>query len=435
MMGHGVRKITLGESHQAGYEVRRFGSMARWTGISCVLLAAILSFGGILGGSPHHFFRSWLFAFVYIMTVCMGSIFFIMIQHATKAGWSTSIRRVAEHVAFNLQWIWILFLPLLALVISGHGGLVWHWMDPSHVDPIIEGKSGYLNIPFWVFRAVVFLTAFYVASRFFVGTSIAQDESGDPSLTMKMQKWVPAFIAVFGLSLTFSAFDWVMSIEAHWFSTMFGVYMLAMSFCGFFSTFCVIFFILRWQKKLLNEVTIEHWQDMGKLLFGLGIVFHAYIGFSQYMLIWYANIPEETTYYLARVAGPWAPWMWFLVFGHFFIPFLLLLTKHTKRCVPVMTGIAVWMLFAHAIDAYVLVMPMVPGEALAQADDWKDFAALARSGDLNDKLGYHPQIADILLLIGFIGFLVSGICYSMSRAPLVAYRDPRISEGLVFENM
>ena len=93
------------------------------------------------------------------------------------------------------------------------------------------------------------------------------------------------------------------------------------------------------------------------------------------------------------------------------------------------------MLFAHAIDAYVLVMPMVPAEALAQADDWKDFAALARSGSLNDKLGYHPQLADVLLLIGFIGFLVSGICHSMSRAPLVAHRDPRISEALVFENM
>ena len=109
-MGHGVKSITLGESHQAGYEVRNFGILARWVGIACVLLAAVLSFGGFLGGSAHHFFRSWLFAFVYIMTICMGSLFFIMIQHATKAGWSTSIRRVAEHVAFNLQWLWILFL-------------------------------------------------------------------------------------------------------------------------------------------------------------------------------------------------------------------------------------------------------------------------------------------------------------------------------------
>ena len=434
-MGHGLTSITLGESHQAGYGVRRLGAKVRLVSIGCVLIAAILSFGGFLGGSPHHFFRSWLFAFVYILTICMGSLFFIMIQHATKAGWSSSIRRVAEHVAFNLQWLWVLFLPLITLVLSGYGGLVWHWMDPAHMDPIIEGKSGYLNIPFWLVRAVLFLSAFYFASRFFVGTSIAQDDSGDPSLTMKMQKWVPAFIATFALSLTFAAFDWVMSIEAHWFSTMFGVYMLAMSFTGFFSSFCVIFFVLRWKKKLLNEVTVEHWQDMGKLLFGLGIVFHAYIGFSQYMLIWYANIPEETTYYLARVAGPWAPWMWFLVFGHFFVPFLLLLTKHTKRCVPIMTGIAIWMLFAHAIDAYVLVMPMVPAEALAQADDWKDFAALARSGVLDDKLGYHPQIADVFLLVGFVGFLISGICYSMSRAPLVAHRDPRISEALVFENM
>ena len=176
-------------------------------------------------------------------------------------------------------------------------------MDPAHVDPIIEGKSGFLNVPFWSVRAVIYFVVFFAASKFFVGTSVAQDASGDPQLTLKMQKWVPVFIVLFALSLTFAAFDWAMSLEAHWFSTMFGVNLLAMSFCGFFSWFCVMTFVAQRQGKMLNEVTKEHWQDMGKLLFGLGIVFHAYIGFSQYMLIWYANIPEETGWFLARQVG------------------------------------------------------------------------------------------------------------------------------------
>ena len=432
-MGHAPKSITLGEEHRAGPEIRAMGSKASVVGVSGVALAAILSFGGFLGGSPEHFFKSWLFAFLTILTICMGSLFFVMIQHATKAGWSASIRRMAEHVTSNLQWIWILFLPFFFLVLLGDGGKVWHWMDPAHVDPIIEGKAGFLNVPFWTVRAVIYFVVFFAASKFFVGTSVAQDASGDPRLTLKMQKWVPAFIVLFALSLTFAAFDWAMSLEAHWFSTMFGVNLLAMSFCGFFSLFCVMTFVVQRQGKMLNEVTQEHWQDMGKLLFGLGIVFHAYIGFSQYMLIWYANIPEETTWYLARVAGPWAPWMWFLVFGHFFVPFVLLLTKHTKRCKPVMTAIAVWMLLAHAVDVYLLIMPTVPAEALANASDWADFAAGARSGSID--VGYQPQLTDLLLLIGFFGFLVSGICRSMTKAPLVAARDPRISEALAFENM
>ena len=155
-MGHAPKSITLGEEHRAGPEIRALGSKASVVGVSGVALAAILSFGGFLGGSPEHFFKSWLFAFLTILTICMGSLFFVMIQHATKAGWSASIRRMAEHVTSNLQWIWVLFVPFFFLVLLGDGGKVWHWMDPAHVDPIIEGKSGFLNVPFWTVRAVIY---------------------------------------------------------------------------------------------------------------------------------------------------------------------------------------------------------------------------------------------------------------------------------------
>ena len=173
-MGHAPQTITLGEEHRAGPEIRSIGSMASVVGISGLSLAAILSFGGYLGGSAQHFFRSYLFAFITIFTICLGSLFFVMIQHATKAGWSASIRRLAEHVASNLQWIWVLFVPLILLVLSGEGGQLWHWMDPAHVDSIIEGKSGFLNVPFWLVRSVIYFAVFFAASKFFVGTSVAQ---------------------------------------------------------------------------------------------------------------------------------------------------------------------------------------------------------------------------------------------------------------------
>jgi len=427
-MGHAPKSITLGEEHRAGPEIRSLGSKASVIGVSGVALAAILSFGGYLGGSPEHFLKSWLFAFLTILTICLGSLFFIMIQHATKAGWSASIRRMAEHVASNLQWIWVLFVPFFFLVLLGDGGKVWHWMDPAHVDPIIEGKSGFLNVPFWTVRAVIYFVVFFAASKFFVGNSVAQDDSGDPQLTLKMQKWVPGFIVLFALSLTFAAFDWAMSLEAHWFSTMFGVNLLAMSICGFFSLFCVMTFVVQRQGKMLNEVTQEHWQDMGKLLFGLGIVFHAYIGFSQYMLIWYANIPEETGWFLARQIGGWGTISLLLLFGHFVIPFVLIISKWVKRMRWALMLVAIWMLAFAWLDLFWLVMPVIPLDMMTAKTYMEVVEAHA-----NDTTGITNPL-NFTMLAGVGGIYLWMTIRRFRGHRLLAIRDPRLHEGLAFEN-
>ena len=214
---------------------------------------------------------------------------------------------------------------------------------------------------------------------------------------------------------------------------MFGVYMLAMSFCGFFSTFCVIFFILRRQKKLLNEVTIEHWQDMGKLLFGLGIVFHAYIGFSQYMLIWYANIPIETGWFLPRQLGAWKWVSLLLILGHFVLPFLLLVSRWPKRWKNMLAGIAVWMLLMMIVDVYWLVMPAMSPQVVHDATSLQELVDGVDAGTIS--VGWNLTVTNFTALAGMIGLLIAGTCIGLRRCSLIPSSDPRLDEALAFENM
>jgi len=380
------------------------------------------------------FFRSYLFAFVFVLTITLGGFFFTVIQHVTRAGWSVVLRRVGETIASNFLWLWILFLPILILVATGKGGLLYPWLDHEHAaaDHVLQHKAGYLNQGFWLVRAVAYFALWFLITGFYYRNSVAQDHSGDASLTSRMQWWAPLGVIAFALTTTFAAVDWVMSLEPHWFSTIFGVYFFAISACGFFSTLILLNFLLHRSGKL-PEVTLEHWQDMGKLLFAFGVVFHTYIGFSQFMLIWYANIPEETGWYVARTTPPWQPLMWLLLVGHFVVPFLLLVTKHTKRARPILAAIAVWMLVIHALDLYLLVMPKVPHEVIAHATTVQEvYDAAAADPSI---VGWTPGLMDLLCLVGLAGIYLAMTARRLGRHALLPVQDPRLHESLAFENM
>lgn len=397
---------------------------------------AAIGYAGLMDTTPAHFWRVYMVAFLFGLTMCLGGLFFVIIQHLTRAGWSVAVRRPAEALASNLRWYWVLFLPFAVLWLMGKANLLWVWADMESLKAnneaeyhIVHAKEAFLNPTFFWIRAVAYFAIWALLATFFVSNSRRQDSTGDVHLTERMQKWSGPAAILFGLSTTFAAFDWIMSISPAWFSTMFGVYF----FCGCatagFAGMILITARLRSFGVMQGLVTSEHLQDMGKLLFAFGMVFWAYIAFSQYMLIWYANIPEETGWFLARQVGGWAPISFALLFGHFVIPFVGLISKWPKRSATLLAAGAVWMLAFHFLDLYWLIVPEIPHD-LASMTTYREVSE--KYADASTHLG-NP--ANFLLSLGALGAVVAGTITSLSRATLVPTKDPRLGESLRFENM
>jgi len=414
-------------------------------GAGVVGLAAALVMGALMDHGWDRFFRSYTFAFCAVTAACLGALFFVLIQHATRAGWSVVLRRIAELVAANLQWIWILFIPVLLALWFGHQ---YHWMHPAGdelllhkipyffgISPLNDAGEQVGHIPwFWLLRAVIIFAAWALISRFYFRTSVAQDATGDVNLTHKMQWWAPVSIIAYALTQSLASIDWIESLEAHWFSTMFAVYFFAASCCAFFAIMPLIMVALQRSGKATEEITKEHYQDAGKLLFAFGIVFWAYIAYSQYMLIWYANIPEETTWYLPRILGGWRGVSALLLIGHFALPFLLLITKHTKRAVMILAVISAGMLVMHLIDMYWLVMPVIPSEEALNT--YRDLPALEEAvvaGEVD--VNFHPHLMDLACLLGVFGLVTAATIRRMATCAVIPTADPRLPESLAFENV
>lgn len=350
---------------------------------------------------------SYLVAFMWLVTMGLGGLFFVLIQHVTRAGWSVAPRRHAEWLSWVLIAGAVMFLPLIAFA---HG--IWeHWMgEHAKHDPLLVAKSAYLNPTFFYIRAVIYFAIWIGLTLWFSKGSAKLDEKRDDVIIEKMQGRSAPSLFLFGFSLTFAAFDWLMSLDPHWYSTIFGVYIFAGSVTSALSVLALINIRLQ-GARLLNRVsTVEHRHDIGKLLFGF-TVFFAYIGFSQYFLIWYANIPEETIFYKHRWTGSWQTISLLILFGHFIIPFIVLLSRHAKRSSLVLGASAVWMIFMHWIDLYWLVKPNF------------------------DHHGAHFGIADVGTLLLALGVGAFVLARRASGTPLFPLHDPRVAEAMRVENL
>ena len=397
---------------------------------------AAIGYTGAFGTDAHHFWRAYLIAFLFGLTMCLGGLFFVFVQHLTRAGWSVAVRRPAEALAANLRWIWVLFLPFAALWMMGKANIVWIWADMETLKAnneaeflIVEAKTAFLNPTFFWIRACVYFVVWAALSHFFLTNSVRHDESGDLAISSRMQKFSAPTAILFGLTITFAAFDWIMSLSPAWFSTMFGVYF----FCGCatagFAMMILITVRLTQVGALKGIVSREHFQDMGKLMWAFGIVFWAYIGFSQYMLIWYANLPEETGWFLARQIGGWGFFSFALLFGHFVLPFVGLLSKWMKRAPLILSIGAVWMLCFHYVDLYWLIMPEIPSDL----DTFAKYADM--SAKYADTQTHFGNPVNFLLALGVAGTVIAGTISTLSRVALVPKQDPRLAESIRFENM
>jgi hypothetical protein len=396
-------------------------------GVALAAISMLLPLFGVFGIEWSAFLRSYLFAFEFVLSICLGALFFVMLQHCVKAGWSVSVRRLAEGLAGNLQWIWILFIPIALGMLTGN---LYDWQHTGEAADAAAKYQYYLTPKLWLLRAAIFLASWALIARFFVRTSIAQDATGEVSLTRRMEKFAPLCMLIYGVTQSYAAMDWVMSLESAWFSTMFPVYFFAASCCGFFATLILLGVNLQRMGRLTHSITTEHYQDLGKLLFAFGIVFWAYIAYSQYMLIWYANIPEEVPFYLVRQEEGWLAFSLLLLFGHFVAPFLAIISRHPKRRPAMLAIAALWMLFMAAIDIYWLVMPDVPDDLVHSARTYAEFQEKATPEMVNSGL----SILDFTCLLGLGALALAGTFRQLGKASLLPEHDPRLHEALAFEN-
>jgi hypothetical protein len=383
----------------------------RLIGIGGGLTVLGLALAGFAYFSDHHRFAfSYLTGFVWLTTIGLGGLFFVILQHLTKAGWSVAARRHMEWISTVLPVCALLFIPV---VLFSHD-IYHHWMgEQAATDELLRKKASWLNANFFYGRGVFYFVVWIFLVWWFGKTSLKQDETGDPKLTSKMQMISAPATLVFALTLTFAAFDWLMSLDPHWYSTIYGVYVFAGSVTSSLSTLALITIALQRSGLLSKVSTIEHQHDIGKLLFGF-TVFWAYIAFSQFILIWYANIPEETIFYLHRWEGNWRMISLLLLVGHFILPFLYLLPRTTKRN-PIMLGAgAVLMLFMHYVDLYWLVMP---------------------TADAHASLAPSTLLVDVGGLVLPIGVLVLVIAVRAAKGPLFPIKDPRLNETYKVENL
>jgi len=348
------------------------------------------------------FFHSYLVAFVFWCTISLGGLFFVMIHYLTNATWSVVLRRIGENIMVLLPVMAVFAIPIL----FGLGDL-YHWSHADMVrsDPLLEGKSAYLNIPFFIIRMVAYFAIWTLLGRHLYKLSLKQDvEHSDSLLRGAVKASAPGMI-LFAVTITFFSFDLLMSLDAHWYSTIYGAYIFAGSFLSFLSFITLYVILLRKRGILADTVTLEHFRDLGKLIFAF-LIFWGYMAFSQYLLIWYGNIPEETVWFLHRWDGNWKIISLVLVFGHFVIPFFVLFPMEIKKNMPVMMVMTTWILIMHWVDIYWLVMP--------------DFLSH----------GIHISWMDFSTLIGIGGIFIWRFLRLNYSKPLVPVNDPRLESSI-----
>lgn len=366
-----------------------------------IFIGSITFFAGLLINKDR-VWHSFLTSSLFVLFLSLGGVFFTAIQHVSKAGWSVNIRRFMEGFGAYIPWA---CLFSLALLFSGDS--LYSWFNKENVakDYLLQHKSAYLNWTFFLIRLLLFYGIWIFFSRKLACLSLTQDKTGEEKLSNKSVSYSVAFLILFALSFSFFSFDVLMSLEPHWFSTIFGLY----AFAGLFQSFIagLILVIIYFRKTGVLDpkiVTVNHLHDLGKFLLGMTI-FWAYIAFSQYMLVWYANLPEEALYYLHRSSGHWKWLSISLIFFKFIIPFLFLLPRWVKRDTASLIIVSTLILIAQYADIYWMVYPHLDPEHI--------------------RFG----LIEVGILLGFIGLFLFSIFRFFSSHSLVPVQDPRQKES------
>ncbi|MFW6224234.1 MAG: quinol:cytochrome C oxidoreductase, partial [Bacteroidota bacterium] len=352
----------------------------------------------------HRLWANVLLNNFYFLAIALAGVFFVVVHILGESGWHTSIQRIPEAMGTYLPFGSMLML----LILLGMHDL-YHWTHTEELDAVLQDKTPYLNIPFFTIRTVVYLAGWTLLAYKLRQISLASDKDPSFDILKKSRSWAAFFVVFFAITSSTSAWDWLMSIDPHWFSTLYGWYI----FSSFFvAGIAVIILIVIYLNKIgyLPHLNEEHLHDLGKYLFGFSI-FWAYLWFSQFMLIWYANIPEETIYFVERVEH--FSLLFYLNLGiNFFIPFIVLMTRGSKRHKGIMVIAALIVFVGHWIDIYLAIMPGAVG---------------------HEEAGIG--LLEVGLTIGYTGLFLFIVFTSLTKASLIPVNHPFYKESLEYDNI
>ncbi|MBD28176.1 MAG: hypothetical protein CMO38_02885 [Verrucomicrobiaceae bacterium] len=409
-------------------DVSKFSKIIRVSGF-VGLLTLVASLGIIFFGGHSElgktFSYSWLFACYFFFTIAVGGLFWVLLHNVSNSGWGVAIRRIMEHLSNMLPYVFILFIPILFL--QDPSEALYEWMlklriaDENGVEPeyLLKNKAPYLTMGFFYFRFFAYAVSLSGIAWLMRRWSVGQDKTGDIRPTFWARRASAGFVPVFAVCSTFMAFDLLMGLDWTWFSTMWGVYIFAGSALSSMAVMILTITFLRSRGYMKKVVTLEHYHIMGKFMFAF-TVFWAYISFSQFFLYWYANVTEETKFYIIRNTEGWHYLSIFLVFGHFVMPFAFLLRQKAKKDMRQICGAACWVLLVHFIDIYWIIMP-------------------ERGPSITQYLELYPAGAQITIPYGIIfdifafvsvgSIMLWAYLRSMGNYSIYPSRDPRLLES------
>ena len=397
----------MANAHTANHTIENPGLLkgsSLVNGVFSICIAiGLISFFVSFSGDQTTAWTSFLRAHFYFMTIAMGAMFFVAIQWITTSMWSAPVVRIAEGFTSYLPFV---LISTLILFCGGKTLFTWTHLDLVKADPVIQGKAGYLNFTFFVIRTLVAVIGWNWFQSKMVGASLSSDRGGDfKNVYESNRKLSVAFFIFFALTFSMAAFDQLMSLDAHFFSTMFGVYTFAGAYQAFFATLAIVAVLMKragYLSKVMNE---NHLHDIAKLMFAF-TVFWGYTGFSQYMLIWYANLPEETGFFILRFNQHWEFWTMALFVGRFFVPFFLLIPRGNKRSDMFVLMTGVWVLIMHYMDLNWLIQPQF------------------------FETGPRFTFGDIGVWLGFLGVFGLMITRFYKKNNVVRMNDPYLPESV-----
>ncbi len=350
-------------------------------------------------------------ACIFIMLLSLGALAFYAIQQVAQAGWSPVLFRVMQGITSYLPVGSVIFLVIL-ISCGLHFNHLFPWLNEGINDPkspnydaIIANKSGYLNFPFWIIRAIIFLAGWNLYRYFSRKNCLAQDESNDNSFYKKNFKLSAGFLVFFIVTESIMSWDWIMSIDPHWSSTLFGWYVFASFFVSGITTICMVTLYLK-SRGFLENVNTSHIHDLAKFMFGIS-VFWTYLWFSQFMLIWYSDIPEEVTYYVTRIEHFNLPFFGMVVMN-FIFPILILINTDFKRITWILVMAGTVILLGHYVDFFNMIIPSSVGTQ------------------------WYIGISEISSLMFFVGLFIFVIFTALTKSPLLPKRNPFIEESKHF---
>lgn len=391
------------EEFKVNYEKKPIpGSILKIGAILSIIGAVLVGVSLVVDPTRSSFNSIVMFAFM--LSIALGSMFVIALEYVAGAVWSVPFRRIAEGLGLV-----IFIVPLFALPGLLNIHTLFHWTHPDVVaaDAVLKSKAPYLNITFFYVRFIMFFLLWFLFYYLFTSNSQKQDITGDQKHTKRNIVIGALFIPVFAITLTLTAIDWLMSLAPHWFSTIFGVYYFAGTVLAAISMWAILSITLNENGILIKGIKSDHYYSFGALLFAF-INFWGYIAFSQFLLIWYANLPEETVWFIARGTGSWMYFSLGLLLVHFIIPYAFLLPQPAKMDPKRVKYAAMWILFAHFYDLYWLVMPTY------------------------DKKGMSPSWMDIAYPVLGIGLILVLFSLWAKNRTLVPIRDPKMQRSMDF---